>query len=705
MTEQRASIRSITVVIIAFSLFAALLARLWFLQVVSYEAYALEADENRTRELEYAAPRGRILDRNGDVIVENRLANVIAISGDVDTEELQAAALALAPVLGQAPADIVERYKLEREVPYAPVVIASDVPDETMLYIAERGEEFANIEANQRVVRSYPLGNTAAHVLGILGGIDTTRLDELTAQGYLPSERIGKNGIEAAYETELRGTPKVEVVEVDRQNRAVRTVETIPAIPGDDVVTTLDIDVQLTAERALRQGIYAARTRTDRDNSAKTYEAPAGAVVVLDAKDGSVVAMASYPIFEIASIVDSVPARKAERWSDPAQHSPLTNRAIGGAYAPGSTFKWITAIAGLRAGVVGIETAINDPGYYDIGGRPINRRYNAGRTPYGSVALRRALTVSSDVYFYRLGETIWNSPDQLALHETAQAYGFGEPSGIELLGEIEGNVPTPTWKEEVIGERWYAGDNVNLSIGQGYLEVTPLQLAVAYAALANGGDLVTPHLASKVVAADGEEEVVDAPIRRRIEIAPEVRDVLIQGLTGVVTEDGGTGKRVFEGFPLDRYPVWAKTGTAQVGGKQDSSVFAAVVAADGTEYVVVSIVEQGGFGASTSGPIAREVADTLAGVDEATPGGGLVGPDSPAATLVPVDPDGGQVPPQPAQPASPETTEGEPLGVVPERPLQALPLTAALFAATLGAFADRRSRRACLALPRRQDPR
>ncbi|MCB9389048.1 MAG: hypothetical protein H6512_05540 [Acidimicrobiia bacterium] len=257
--------------IIAFSLFAALLARLWFLQIVSYEAYALEADENRTRELEYAGPRGRILDRNGEVIVENRLANVIAISGDVDDDELEAAANALAPVLGQAPHDIVERYRLKREVPYAPVVVAGDVPDETMLYIAERRDEFANIEAHQRVIRAYPRGNTAAHVIGTLGGIEEDELDELTAQGYLPNERIGKSGMEAAYDTALHGTPWVEVVEVDRQNRAVRTVDTVAAIPGDDVVSTLDLDVQLAAERVASGDLR--RTYPNRPhNSAKTYE-------------------------------------------------------------------------------------------------------------------------------------------------------------------------------------------------------------------------------------------------------------------------------------------------------------------------------------------------------------------------------------------------------------------------------------------------
>ena len=656
--------------IIAFSLFAALLARLWFLQIVSYEAYALEADENRTRELEYAGPRGRILDRNGEVIVENRLANVIAISGDVDDDELEAAANALAPVLGQAPHDIVERYRLKREVPYAPVVVAGDVPDETMLYIAERRDEFANIEAHQRVIRAYPRGNTAAHVIGTLGGIEEDELDELTAQGYLPNERIGKSGMEAAYDTALHGTPRVEVVEVDRQNRAVRTVDTVAAIPGDDVVSTLDLDVQLAAERALRQGIYGARTRTDRDNSAKTYEAPAGAVVVLDAHNGAVVAMASYPTFELASIVDSVPQRKAEAWSDPAHHTPRINRAVGGRYAPGSTFKWITALAGLRAGVIGIDTTINDPGYYDIGGRSINRRYNAGRTPYGSVALRRALTVSSDVYFYRLGETIWNSDDHLALHDTAQAYGFGEPTGIELIGEVAGNVPTPEWKEEVIGDRWYAGDNVNFSIGQGFLEVTPLQLATAYATLANGGDLVTPHMASSLVAADGQQTSIEAPIRRHVGIDPEVRNVIIEGLTGVVTEAGGTGRRVFEGFPFEEHPVFAKTGTAQVGGKQDSSVFAAVVSADNTQYAIVSIVEQGGFGASTSGPIVREVADAIIGADEKDAPGLNTG-ESPAATLVPVDEDGNpELAPETEGPAAQAPTsqaasvDGEAFGLV-----------------------------------------
>jgi penicillin-binding protein 2 len=388
--------------------------------------------------------------------------------------------------------------------------------------------------------------------------------------------------------------------------------------------------VQRVAEDALAQTMAAARevrNQAIRERFA-TYAAPAGSVVVLEATTGSVVAMASNPTYDPNRFADGIPSDLYEALNDPANHYPLVNRAIQGQYAPGSTFKAVTSVAGLRSGAISPGSTVHDEGCIDLeveGGVFCN----AGRQRHGYVDLPEALTVSSDVYFYTLGRRFWGNrrrgePNGDAIQEEARRLGLGEPTGVALAGEAEGRVPDAAWKQAVHDERpdafpyaeWLPGDNINLAVGQGDLLVTPLQLATAYQAIANGGTLFTPRLASHVQRTDGVvlREVAPRP-KGDVGLPDGARDAILSGLRGAVTDDDGTATSVFSGFPFELVDVVGKTGTAEVTGKQDTSVFAAITPATPPpgqpQYVVVALVEEGGFGADTAAPIVRRVVEGL----------------------------------------------------------------------------------------------
>ena len=364
----------------------------------------------------------------------------------------------------------------------------------------------------------------------------------------------------------------------------------------------------------------------------ENYNAPAGSVVVLDAKTGSVVAMASNPTYDPNAFADGIPTATYQAFNDPANHYPLLNRAIQGQYAPGSTFKLVTSLAGLRTGQISPGTTVDDQGCIDLkveGGVFCN----AGKEAHGSVDLPEALTVSSDVYFYEIGRAFWgdfhrNEPTGNAIQDEAHTLGFGATTGVALSGEAKGRVPDSTWKAAVHAERpdafpyaeWLPGDNINLAVGQGDLLVTPLQLASAYEAVANGGTLFTPRLASEVL--DLNQKVVrqiPPTPKTPITLPDGARDAILSGLRGAVQSDKGTAGAVFAGFPFSQYDVAGKTGTAQVTGKQDTSVFVGITppdpAPDQPQYVVVAMVEEGGFGADTAAPIVRRVELVIEGLD------------------------------------------------------------------------------------------
>ncbi len=414
-------------------------------------------------------------------------------------------------------------------------------------------------------------------------------------------------------------------------------VKTRPGRVGNDVRLSIDLDVQQVAEAALAEGLVKARQRQNKDidDHYEKYKAPAGSVVVLDAQTGGVVAMASYPTYSPAKFVGGITNDDWARFNDKANDYPLLNRVTQGRYAPGSTFKLVTAVAATNNGVRSPLQWVPDEGSIDIGG---DKRsfHNAGNKAHGNVDLQKALTVSSDVYFYGLGYEfwkIWESGDHDrgdGIQHTAKELGFGEKTGVEV-SESRGLVPDAAWKAEIVKEfypndkkkqeenrPWYPGNNVNLAVGQGDLLVTPLQLADAYATFANGGTLVTPHIAAAIEDPNAHDKVVRkiAPKpKRKLAFDPTMYQRMAAGFEGAVRDPEGTAYAAFQGFPFDLVPVAGKTGTAQVQALQsDTSLFAGYFTANNRQYVIVTTIEQAGFGSEVAAPVSRRVIEAVAGL-------------------------------------------------------------------------------------------
>jgi penicillin-binding protein 2 len=649
-------IRLTVIGVVILFLFSALFARLWFLQVAAGNSSTAAATSNRVRVVYEPALRGRILDRNGKPIVDNTLVDVVTVERHkaMPAAKRKLVLGRLAEQLGLSLEEVNRRIDDPRSSPFTPARVATGVPPEVRTYIEERETEFPGVNVVRTAVRAYPNGVVAANLLGYVAEANSDELKAHEAEGYREGDLIGKDGVEKMFEGVLRGTPRELKVEVDRQGRVQHTTEERKPVPGNDVQLTIDIDAQRIAEESLAQGMEGAR--------GVRYRASAGAVVVLDPNDGSVVAMASNPTYDPTAFTTGMTPEQFQMLNNPAGNFPLVNRAVSGLYAPGSTFKPFTAIAGLETGQLDPNVGFLDQGYVDIGNQ---RRYNAGRTAHGTVNLASALTVSSDAYFYEIGRDMWQSYNRwekaknagqkpsddditkgYAIQHTAEAYGFGKATGIGLGGEPDGRVPDQAWKERVNANEpdprqkrerslWLPGDNVSLAVGQGDLLVTPLQLATAYATFANGGTLFTPRVAGAVLepgtGLDERQPIIrELPAQplRKTELNPATRDAIMQGLIGVTSSGQGTARGAFSGLSFGS--VAGKTGTAEhtEGGKQDDSLFVGITHPDKPQYVVLAVVEEGGFGASVAAPIARRVIDGLEGNPNPTPVG--VQPPPPA---------------------------------------------------------------------------
>ena len=636
MTSDSPHLRMGVLGVVAISLFAALFSRLWFLQVMSAPTFAVAAQENRERVVPIAPVRGRILDREGRVLADNRNSNVVTVDREAVADETERRVLfaRVAKVLGVTVADLEARFNDRRYSPLLPVPLAEDVPEAIVVHIAERGDLFPGVEAKEVAVRVYPYGSRAAHVIGYIGALSDTEFESLEAQGYSLEDQLGKDGVEKIFEKDLRGTPGSITLEVDSQGRVLRELSRTDAISGRDLQLTLDLRVQALAEDTLAQALLTARTRTPEDNP-NHFAAPAGSVVVLDPNDGSIVAMASYPTFDPREFIGGIATDRYAALLDPANNFPLTNRAIAGQYAPGSTFKVITATAGLAAGVVSSGTQFLDSGSYTVPDCTGERCTfsNAGGHQNGWVTLPTALAASSDVYFYSIGADLWRFRDRydLAIQDTATNYGFGAETGVALPGEQGGRVPTPEQKQAAHDEnptafpfgQWFTGDNVNLAVGQGEMLATPLQLANAYAAFSNGGTVFSPNIAMRIAepsSLDGGLPKIDRQIGprvlRTIGLSSNVRDPILAGLIGAVRSSDGTASPVFAGFPLEQYQIAGKTGTAQTAGKEaefDTSLFVGFGPVGAPRYVVAAVLEQSGFGADAAAPVVRRIFESLGG--------------------------------------------------------------------------------------------
>lgn len=606
--------------IVVVSLFAAMFTRLWYLQVMDSKAFQVQAEQNQVRFVYSEAPRGRILDRQGRVLVDNAVSEAITVNKST-LEQPEVVLPKLAALLKIGVGELGTRLADPRYSRYKPVPVAEGVDESIVVYLKEHQAEFPGVEAVQLAERSYPHGALAAHVLGYVGEINDTELAERRGRGYRLGDGIGKGGVERTYEADLRGEPGVEKLEVDSKGRVLRPLASTEPVQGHDVQLSIDLDVQKLAEESLAQGLARAKESVDREDK-KPFVAPAGAVVVQDPTSGAVLAMASNPTYTPADFVRGIRPEVFAALQDPASYYPLNNRAIQGQYAPGSTFKLVTAMAAMSKGLINDKTTFQDNGSLRVGNRTFR---NAGSRSYGRVNLARALTVSSDVYFYTLGASFWQQRSQYGetpIQDMAQQLGMGTRTGIPLGSEAKGRISDPTGRKRLHEARpkdfpegrWFAGDNVNLSIGQGETVVTPLQLATAYGAFANGGTVYEPQIAARVLRQDGTEvRPVPAKPVRNVPIDPVHHRAILSGLQGAVSVADGTAHGAFIGFPLNTFAVAGKTGTAQVFGKQDTAVFVGFGPVASPKYVVSVVMEEAGFGGSAAAPVARRVFDGLAG--------------------------------------------------------------------------------------------
>ncbi|MGI9621885.1 MAG: penicillin-binding protein 2 [Acidimicrobiales bacterium] len=641
---------------VAFALFAALFARIWFLQIINEQEFVQLAEGNTERTIVELAPRGRILDAEGRVLVDNRPSIVITIDREtvatsIPEDELQDMFLRLAQEISATGkltkvSEINRAFESDRFGPFAEVPVVRDVSENLQLYLAERSHEFPGVNSQVVLVRSYPYGNLAAHLLGYVGALNEE--EEIAVankpKNYQKNDEIGKSGIELFYEDALRGTPGVRTVEVDRFSNVVAVLQNDPPVAGSDVQLTLDIELQGLAEAELAQALELARLQEPDEVEGEgfaVFNAPAGAVVILDPNSGDVRAMASFPTYDPTLFVNGISASAFDELNDPENDLPLLNRAIQGTYAPGSTFKPFTTYAALDTGLIGsrgilgVGTPYLDEGTYRIPGCPTDDCLfrNAGSEPLGSVDLELALTLSSDVYFYNLAANFDRlNFDRDSVQQAAGLFGFGQPTGITLPAEASGRLPTPASVAAAYEANpdlfetgaWTTGMTLNTSIGQGDVLATPLQIANAYAVIANGGTLHAPNLGAAVL-----NPITQSP---ELEFGPRVlrelywpqafRAPIDAGLAGVTTfgpddEDrAGTARKAFEDFPHDQWSVSGKTGTSekQRPGRviADSALFAGFGPMPNPEYVAVAILEEAGFGGDHAAPIVRKIFQHIA---------------------------------------------------------------------------------------------
>jgi penicillin-binding protein 2 len=607
--------RMTALAVVVACLFGALFVRLWYLQVLDTSQFKVAAQQNGVQLVYTPAPRGRILDRNGKVIVDNQLVNVLAVNRPVIAKDPEVVS-ELAALLGQPDEAIKLAIADDRYSDLAPVPIAQPNADQ-MTYVEEHSDEFPGVSIIQQVQRVYPYGSLAAHLLGYVGQIDAAELAARKGQGYRNGDEIGESGVELAYEDQLRGTPGITKYEVDSNGKVIGVLDSQAPVQGHDLRLTIDINIQNLVEDSLYQGLRVARGTTDHDRGSEFaghyYPAPAGAAIVLNPQNGQVIALASQPTYNPSEFTGGLSEAQYQQLTAKSANEPLEDRATQGLYAPGSTFKLVTATAGLDKGFITPTSPFYDKGYIKVGPQRFNNDSNAA---YGTIDLPTAITVSDDSYFYTLGADFWEDGRSLILQDTAHAYGFGEPTGIPIGGEAPGLVPDPTTRrkeyEEYPGDyetpNWYTGDNVNLAIGQGELTVTPLQLANAYAAFANGGTLFQPQVALGSQLQNGQTvmTIPSKPIRQ-IPLSPADRAAMLAGFEGVIEDGNGTGHGAFDGWPFDGLEVAGKTGTAQVQGKEPTSVFVCWAPAANPQYLVAVIEEQAGYGASAAAPVARRI--------------------------------------------------------------------------------------------------
>ena len=578
---------------ILFCFVALILFRFWSLQIHKGAEYSKRADTNRVRVREVVAPRGNILDRKGRELVTNRPSfNVVLVREDSnDIDEL------LRKLSRIVDEDISVFWKRIREAEkrprHIPVRLKEDVDWKTLAYLENHNQELPGIRIEVLPARVYHFGDMASHTIGYLGEISRRELEKQDTSVYRGGDLVGKMGLESLREADLRGEKGLSFSEVNARGFEQQLLKSIEPLPGNEIHLTIDSDLQRVAEEVMMSA----------DKS--------GAVVAMEVKTGRLLALVSTPPLHLEDFVGGISHAKWQDLLDNPRH-PFVHKAVQGSYPPASTYKLITALAGLAKGVIDENTVIYCPGYYVFG----NRRYRCWKhSGHGAVSLQRALSESCDVYFYQVGQRV--GVDTLA--DYARKFGLGEPTGVELEHEKSGLVPTKKWKKERDGVRWQDGETLSVAIGQSYNQTTPLQICQLTAMLANGGKRYLPQLIEQVVNPDGEVIGQFKPVLvDELAEDPHYLQLIRQGMVEVIQGKQGTGRIVrIEGLTMG-----GKTGTAQVVRVaqykdmkeedipyqfRDHAWFTAYAPAEDPEIAVTVLVEHGLHGSSGAGPVAKAV--------------------------------------------------------------------------------------------------
>ena len=726
--SDRSRLRLFVIQVLVLSLLATLLGRLWYLQVMASDHYSQAAADNRVREVVTPAVRGDILDATGRPLVNNRTTMVVSVDTSTLAQQPDGGAKVLhrlAAVLGLTYHQVSQELKpcgtpgapaapvCWNGSPYQPIPVAKNASPRVALQIMERREDFPGVSADLQALRHYPqpYGARATQELGYLGPVTDAELQAQQKDGLKHGEvqlqrtdLVGRDGLEAEYDKYLRGAPGIKKLAVDHTGAVVGTVSETDPVPGDYLVTSINARLQAVVEEQLKAAIARSHTETD-PVTGQAYRADSGAAIVLDATNGHILAMASAPDYNPAIWVNGITTKQYKALTSPSSGTPLISRATQGQFAPASTFKIVSTSAAVSAGFP-LYGYYPCPSSFTIGTQTWT---NYESQSHGDISFHDALGYSCDTVYYKIAYDLWLREGGLSaptnVHDPmtsmAKSFGFGSPTGVDLPGEASGRIADRAYKKwyweqtkdyycnykkkappsqqtpyllalaaENCTDGWIyrAGDAINFAIGQGDTTVTPLQLARAYMAVGNGGTLWQPQLAEAVVAPDGTVVKQFQPKSGgTLPVPPDVLQYIQNALADVPVT--GTAQYPFIGFPLNKIPIAAKTGTGEVYNQQTTSWFASYAPANNPKYVVVMMVPQGGTGALTSGPSVRKIYEALFGVSGSTVNPSkAIYPDGPPTHLPKIRRDGTiVVSPSPGSSASPSAGSSSPSGLGPLR--------------------------------------
>lgn len=598
--------------IFAGTVIGALFMRLWNMQVISSSSYTEQAEKNRTRSISTHAARGRILDRNGAVLVGNRPSLVVLAEQSVLEDEAELHILAALIGIPKA----VLRLKIEDSSQglQRGRVIAVDVSRRVVSFINAHPSLFDGVSIEARSQRSYPLGSLAGQVLGYTGVITSEQLkasQDNQDEGkitYEPGDVVGQSGIEASYENVLQGIKGEQVVFVDADGNIVNHSSSVEAQSGSDVVLTLDADIQKAAEDSLSSTIKRLQEHGKPDCFG-------GCAIAMDVTNGEIIAMASAPSFSPNVFVGGISSDDWDMLSSKSSHNPLLNRGIGGQYPSASTIKPLSALAALNEGIATPQSSYMCTGYWTGFGAAFGQ-YCWLHTGHGPMTLQTGITHSCDVVFYEVGKGFFYSSNKDGLQQMFKKWGLGSKSQIDLPGELQGRIPDEAWKREYFAsypddaKAWQGGDNTNLAIGQGDLLVTPLQMLCVYAGIANRGSIPQPHLMKSIKSTSNSGSIIDYKCSTRISVDEknEYMDLIQRGLYGVIYEESQAQASHFTNM---KEKVAGKTGTAETSHETPTGWFIAYAPYDKPRYVVASVLENSGFGSNGAMYVVRDILGAL----------------------------------------------------------------------------------------------